>query len=56
MAMRPRAGVAFAVRFTVAMGLHVVLADRSLEQHHPRRLPATGRVLLAGALLGAGLR
>jgi hypothetical protein len=37
MALRLRTGVAFAVLFTVAMGLHFVLTDRSLEEHHPRR-------------------
>ncbi|MGX5653629.1 hypothetical protein ACWKWC_02510 [Geodermatophilus nigrescens] len=52
MALRLRTGVAFAMLFTVAMGLHFVLTDRSLEEHYPRRFPRTGRPLLAGALLG----
>ncbi|QNN53460.1 hypothetical protein [Nocardioides mesophilus] len=47
-----RTGVAFAVLFTVAMGLHFVLSDRGLEEHYgaqfDRPLP---RLLLAGALL-----
>lgn len=52
MALRLRTGIAFAVLFTVAMGLHFVLTDRGLEEHYPRRFPATGRVALAGALVG----
>jgi hypothetical protein len=52
MALRLRTGVAFAVLFTVAMALHFVLTDRSLEEHYPRRFPRTGRPLLAVALLG----
>ncbi|MGY1669131.1 hypothetical protein [Geodermatophilus sp. SYSU D00710] len=51
MALRLRTGVAFAVLFTVAMGLHFVLTDRSLEEHYPRRFPRTGRLVLAGALV-----
>ncbi|TFV56650.1 hypothetical protein E4P41_15435 [Geodermatophilus sp. DF01-2] len=51
MALRLRTGVAFAVLFTIAMGLHFVLTDRSLEEHYPRRFPRSGRVLLAGALV-----
>jgi MFS family permease len=55
MALRLRTGVAFAVLFTVAMGLHFVLTDRSLEEHYPRRFPRSGRLLLAGALLAGWL-
>ena len=51
MALRLRTGVAFAVLFAVAMALHFVLTDRSLEDHYPRRFPRSGRVLLAVALL-----
>ncbi|RBY91949.1 hypothetical protein DQ237_19250 [Blastococcus sp. TF02-8] len=51
MALRLRTGIAFAVLFTVAMGLHFVLTDRSLEEHYPRRFPGSGRMALAGALL-----
>jgi hypothetical protein len=51
MALRLRTGVAFALLFTVAMGLHFVLTDRSLEEHYPRRFARSGRLLLAGALL-----
>lgn len=47
-----RTGVAYAVLFTMAMGLHFVLSDRGLEEHYgpqfDRKLP---RLLLAGALL-----
>jgi hypothetical protein len=55
MALRLRTGVAFAVLFTIAMGLHFVLTDRSLEEHYPRRFPRSGRLLLAGALLAGWL-
>ncbi len=51
MALRLRTGLAFAVLFTIAMGLHFVLTDRSLEEHYPRRFPRSGRLLLAAALL-----
>lgn len=51
MALRLRTGIAFAVLFTVAMGLHFVLTDRGLEEHYPRRFARSGRVLLAAALL-----
>ena len=55
MALRLRTGLAFAVLFTIAMGLHFVLTDRSLEEHYPRRFPRSGRLLLAGALLAGWL-
>jgi hypothetical protein len=51
MALRLRTGVAFALLFTVAMGLHFVLTDRSLEEHYPGRFAGTGRLLLAAALV-----
>jgi hypothetical protein len=51
MPLRLRTGVAFAVLFAIAMGLHFVLTDRSLEEHYPRQFDRTGRLLLAGALL-----
>ncbi len=51
MALRLRTGVAFALLFAVAMALHFVLTDRSLEEHYPRRFPRSGRALLALALL-----
>jgi hypothetical protein len=51
MALRVRTGILFALLFTVAMGLHFVLTDRGLEEHHPRRFDRRGRFLLAGALL-----
>ena len=51
MALRLETGVAFAVLFAIAMGLHFVLTDRSLEEHYPHRFPRSGRVLLAAALL-----
>lgn len=47
-----RTGVAFAVLFTIAMGLHFVLTDRGLQENYgelfDRRAP---RLLLAGALV-----
>ncbi|MDG9706319.1 hypothetical protein [Streptomyces sp. DH37] len=56
MALRLRTGVAFALLFTVAMGLHFVLTDRSLEEHYRRRFRHGGRYALAAALLlGWGL-
>jgi MFS family permease len=56
MALRPQTGVAFAVLFAIAMALHFVLTDRSLEEHYPRRFPRSRRLLLAVALLaGWGL-
>ncbi|MGY1823423.1 hypothetical protein [Geodermatophilus sp. SYSU D00079] len=56
MALRLRTGLAFAVLFAIAMGLHFVLTDRSLEEHYPRRFPRSGRLFLAAALLlGWGL-
>lgn len=51
-----RTGVAFAVLFTIAMGLHFVLSDRGLQEHYgslfDRWLP---RLLLAGALVAGWL-
>jgi hypothetical protein len=55
MALRLRTGLAFALLFTLAMGLHFVLTDRSLEEHYPNRFPRSGRLLLAGALLAGWL-
>lgn len=43
MALRLRTGLAFAVLFVVAMGLHFVLIDRGLEQRYARRFAASGR-------------
>lgn len=51
MALRLRTGIAFALLFTVAMGLHFVLTDRGLEERYPRRFAAGGRYALAAALL-----
>ncbi|WP_299166802.1 hypothetical protein [uncultured Arthrobacter sp.] len=51
MALRLETGLLFAVLFTIAMGLHFVLTDRHLEEHYPHRFAASGRVVLAGALL-----
>ena len=37
--------------FGVAMGLHFVLTDRGLEEHHRQRFSRCGRYLLAAGLL-----
>jgi hypothetical protein len=55
MALRLRTGVAFAVLFTVAMGLHFVLTDRGMSEHYPRRFRGWGRLVLAGALIAGWL-
>lgn len=55
MALRVRTGLLFALLFTVAMGLHFVLTDRSLEEKYPRRFDTSGRGVLAGALLAGWL-
>lgn len=51
MPLRLRTGVAFAVLFAVAMGLHFVLTDRSLEEHYPTQFDRKGRLALAAALV-----
>lgn len=51
MALRLETGLLFAILFTIAMGLHFVLTDRHLEEHYPHRFAASGRLVLAGALL-----
>ncbi|WNB85411.1 hypothetical protein [Cellulomonas sp. ATA003] len=37
--------------FTVAIAVHVLVVDRGLAEHYPRRYRHRGRYLLAGALL-----
>jgi hypothetical protein len=37
--------------FTVAVAVHVLVVDRGLAEHHPRRYGRVGRFVLAGALL-----
>lgn len=51
MPLRVRTGLAFAVLFTVAMGLHFVLTDRELAERYPASFGRGGRLLLAGALV-----
>ncbi len=51
MVLRLRTGLAFALLFTVAMGLHFVLTDRGLEERYPRHFSTRGRLALAAALL-----
>jgi hypothetical protein len=51
MILRVRTGLLFALLFTLAMGLHFVLTDRTLTEHYPHRFRANGRVLLAASLL-----
>ncbi len=55
MPLRLRTGLAFALLFTVAMGLHFVLTDRGLEEHYPDRFTLRGRLALAGALIAGWL-
>lgn len=51
MPLRARTGLAFAILFTVAMGLHFILTDRELEERYADRFGRQGRLLLAGALV-----
>ncbi len=51
MALRLRTGVVFAALFVIAMGLHFVLTDRSLEEHYPHRFDTQGRFVLSLDLL-----
>lgn len=51
MVLRLRTGLAFALLFTVAMGLHFVLTDRGLEERYRQQFSVRGRVALAAALL-----
>jgi hypothetical protein len=51
MPLRLRTGIAFALLFTVAMGLHFVLTDRGLREHYPRRFTLRARLALAGSLV-----
>lgn len=50
--LRIEVGPAFALIFTVAMGLHFVIHDRGMELHHPRLFDHQGRITLVSALLG----
>ena len=51
-----RTGAAAAVLFSVAMGVHFLLSDRGLAEHHGQRFAQTGRPVLVGALVaGLGL-
>lgn len=49
--VRFRTGLAFALLFAVAMGLHFVLTDRGLSEHYPRRFRRSGRWVLSAALV-----
>lgn len=51
MPLRLRTGIAFALLFSVAMGLHFVLTDRNLREHYPVRFRRVGRTALAASLL-----
>jgi hypothetical protein len=51
MPLRLRTGVLFALLFGLAMGLHFVLTDRSLEERYGARFGRTGRLVLAAALI-----
>lgn len=52
MALRVRSGLAFALLFTLAIGLHFVLTDRGLEEHYGARFGRSSRWALGAALLG----
>lgn len=47
-------GVGGLVVFAVAMGLHLLVVDHGLRQHHADRYRHYGRWLLAGALVAGG--
>jgi hypothetical protein len=47
---RVESGVVFASLFVIAMGLHFLLIDRALAEHHPQRFNGRARVLLLAAL------
>ena len=49
--LRVEAGLAYALIFTLAMALHFIINDRSLEEHHARLFNRQGRLLLLAALL-----
>lgn len=51
MPLRFRTGIAFAVLFAFAMGLHFVLTDRTLAEHYGARFGRPARLVLAGALV-----
>ncbi len=51
MVLRVRTGLLFALLFTLAMGLHFVLTDRTLTEHYPQRFRTSGRALLAASLV-----
>jgi hypothetical protein len=51
MPLRVEASFAFAAVFTLAMGLHWVINDRTIERHHPRMFARQGRGVLIGALV-----
>jgi hypothetical protein len=51
MRSRVESGLAFAALFAVALGLHFMLIDRALAEHHPRRFNWKARALLLLALL-----
>lgn len=51
MPLRVRTGIAFAILFAIAMGLHFVLTDRGLEERYHEQFGSRGRLLLAGGLI-----
>ncbi len=55
MLLRLRTGVVFGLLFALAMALHFVLTDRSLEEHYPSRFDRRARYLLSGALFAGWL-
>jgi hypothetical protein len=49
--LRVEAGMGYALIFTLAMALHFIINDRSLEEHHAQLFNQQGRLVLLGALL-----
>lgn len=49
--LRVATDVLGAALFTIAIGVHVLVVDRGLAAHYPRRFRAIGRFVLAGALV-----
>ncbi len=50
MPLRLQSGLLFGMLFTLAIGLHFVVTDRTLEAHEVARFRRTGRLVLVAAL------
>jgi len=51
--LRVEAGLAFSLVFTLAIGLHFVIGDRSFEEHWKNNFYLKGRIILLGVLIVA---